>query len=144
MILIDANILLYAKIVEYPQHEAARTWLTKKLTGSGRVGLPWPSLLAFHRIATSARVLERPVAAAESWRQIEQWLSLPNVWCPVPTERHAAILGELIQSADVQANLTYDAHLAALAIEYGLMLCSTDRDFARFDRLRFENPLAPT
>jgi uncharacterized protein len=141
MILIDANLLLYAKVVNYPQHRRAHGWLEARLNAPGRVGLPWPSLLAFLRIITNPRLFETPLSMAQAWGQVQEWLALPTVWTPDPTERHAAILSQLLQSTSVIANLVADAHLAALAIEHGLILCSSDSDFARFPGLRWENPL---
>lgn len=141
MILLDANLLLYAKVVEYPQHQRAHAWLEARLNGPDRVGLPWPSLLAFLRIITHPRLFDTPLPMAQAWEQVQEWLGLPMVWMPAPTERHAYILGQLVQSSGAVANLVSDAHLAALAIEHGLILCSSDRDFARFTGLRWENPL---
>jgi toxin-antitoxin system PIN domain toxin len=142
LILVDANLLLYAKIADYPQHQASRRWLDDRLGGRARVGLPWPSLLAFLRIATNARLFPRPLDSATAWRQVDEWLALPSVWIPAPTDRHAEILGELLAASGIVGPLVSDAHLAALSIEHGLVLCSTDSDFARFDALRWQNPLA--
>ena len=141
MILVDANLLIYAHSRFTRQHEAARAWLDEKLNGDRRVGLPWPSLLAFQRILSTPRAVSQPSSAVELWRQVEAWLSLENVWTPVPQERHAQILRSLLPLANSHA-LIPDAHLAALAIEYNLTLCSTDGDFARFPGLRWENPLS--
>jgi|SoiMethySBSTD1v2_1073268.scaffolds.fasta_scaffold668896_3 predicted nucleic acid-binding protein len=125
MILIDANLLLYAKVADYPQHLRAAAWLEARLNAPDRVGLPWPSLLAFLRLITNPRLFVRPLRLADAWAQVEEWLALPPVWIPMPT-----------------ANLVPDAHLAALALEHDLTLCSSDQDFARFPGLRWENPLA--
>jgi len=144
VILVDANLLLYAKISDYPQHQAANEWLDGKLNGPARVGLPWPSLLAFLRITTNRRRFERPLAVSAAWEQVEQWLTVPQVWIPQPTDRHAEVLGELLRGSSCAGPLVSDADLAALAIEHGLVLCSTDGDFARFRSLRWENPLAPS
>lgn len=141
MILVDANILLYAKIKEYPQHKKALAWLDEQLNGAPRVGLPWQSLFAFLRISTNPRLFPSPLAMREAWAQVEEWLRVPTVWNPVPTERHAAIFRDIIHSTSISANLIPDAHLATLAIEYGLTLCSTDGDFARFAKLNWKNPL---
>ena len=84
----------------------------------------------------------RPTAVNLAWGQVEQWLSAPNVWVPVPGNRHQEILGGLVTRLGGGAKLIPDAHLAALAIEHGLALCSTDGDFARFDGLRWVNPLS--
>lgn len=117
MILVDANLLLYAANQAAPEHRPAREWLDSRLSGTARVGLPWPSLLAFVRLAGPA-------------------------WAPQPTSRHAEILGALFAPSSMTSRLVPDAHLAALAIEHGLTLCSTDGDFARFAGLDWQNPLA--
>jgi toxin-antitoxin system PIN domain toxin len=142
VILIDANLLLYATITDYPQHPGARSWLEGRMNGRARVGLPWASLLAFVRIATNARLFPQPLGVAEAWRRVVEWLEVPVTWIPVETDRHADILGDLLVRAAATDNLVSDAHLAALAIEHGLTLCSSDRDFTRFPDLRWENPLA--
>lgn len=142
MILIDANLLIYAYIRASPVHDVARNWLDTQLNGSAAVGLPWPSLLAFLRIVTNPRVFERPVPMPDAWRQARSWLAAEVAWVPQAGERHAEILGRLILATGAQAGLVPDAHLAALAIEHGLMLCSADRGFARFPELRWRNPLA--
>ncbi len=141
MILVDANLLVYAHVASMRQHEAARTWLDERLNGAAPVALPWPSLLAFARLVTNPRIFERPLTIGRAWRQIEAWLDCPSVNVPAPTDRHREVLAVLIKLAAGRANLVPDAHLAALAIEHGLLLCSTDGDFARFPGLRWENPL---
>ncbi|MCC6610250.1 MAG: type II toxin-antitoxin system VapC family toxin [Burkholderiales bacterium] len=142
MILVDANLLLYAHVSSFAQHERAREWLDARLSGPSPVGLPWPSLLAFMRLVTNPRVFEQPEASASAWRQVGEWLDCECAWIPAPTERHREILGGLLAAPGVQANLIPDAHLAALAIEHGLALCSSDSDFARFEGLRWLNPIA--
>jgi toxin-antitoxin system PIN domain toxin len=139
--LLDANLLLYAVHKQAEQHDAAAAWLTDQLNGSRRVGLPWQSLAAFLRIATHPRAFQRPLSPAIAWEQVTNWLSAPVAWVPDPGPEHARILGELITSHDVRGNLVPDALLAALAIEHGLTLYSTDTDFARFRDLRWQNPL---
>ncbi len=142
MILIDVNILVYATNSGATQHAAARDWLNEKLSGTDRVGLPWGSLLGFLRLATGRRIFPRPLTMADAWNQVGEWLSLEPVWVPAPMEQHSAVLGPLLAEPGVHGNLVPDAHLAALAIEHGLTLCSTDGDFARFSRLQWLNPLA--
>ena len=144
MILVDANILLYAKFARFSQHDAAREWLDETLEGSLRVGFAWPSLLAFVRLASNPRVLEKPSTVQSAWKQVEEWLECPSVWIPQPTERHRDVLGTLLTSQATRPDLVTDAHLAALAMEHGLILCSTDGDFARFPDLRWKNPLFPS
>lgn len=143
MILVDANLLIYAHVNAFSQHEPARRWLDGRLTDAARVGLPWASLVAFLRLVTNPRVFERPEPTADAWRQVLAWLDCENTWIPQPTDRHRDVLGSLLADPSVQANLVPDAHLAALAIEHGLILHSTDGDFARFPGLRWENPIRP-
>jgi toxin-antitoxin system PIN domain toxin len=142
MILVDVNLLVYAWDRGSPLHEPAIRWLDGKLSESARVGLPWECLLGFMRVVTNPRIFERPAAVNLAWGQVEQWLSAPNVWVPVPGNRHQEILGGLVTRLGGGAKLIPDAHLAALAIEHGLALCSTDGDFARFDGLRWVYPLS--
>jgi uncharacterized protein len=141
VILIDANILVYAYIKEAPQHHRARAWLDQQLSGVAQVGFPWLSLLAFLRITTNPRVSTQPVPIAEVWTQVTEWLACPQAWVPQPGERHPTIFGALLVNARIYGNLVMDAHLAALAIEHGLTMCSADSDFAKFPGLRWFNPL---
>jgi toxin-antitoxin system PIN domain toxin len=106
------------------------------------VGLPWPSLLAFARLVSNPRIFERPISIVDAWTQVEEWLDCPVVWSPAPNEHHRDVVRGLIPAVGNRPNLIPDAHLAALAIEHGLTLCSTDGDFARFPGLSWENPLA--
>lgn len=141
MILLDANLLIYAHVVSSPQHARIHQWLDERLSSGGLVGLPWASLLAFMRIVTNPRVFEQPESLERAWQQVGAWLDLDSVWIPSPTERHRDVLRSLLEVPGVQGNLIPDAHLAALAIEHGLVLCSSDGDFARFPELRWQNPL---
>src|SRR3954468_3644341 len=130
--LVDANLLLYAVHRQSPFHSAAREWLTAQLNGPRRVGFPWQSLASFMRIATHPRALDRPLSAADAWARVNDWLSTDVAWIPQPGASYAAILGELIVRHDIRGNLVPDAQLAALALEHGLTVCSSDTDFARF------------
>ena len=141
MILVDANLLIYACSPNMRQYERARIWLDERLNGFAPVALPWASLLAFIRIITNPRAFRLPASIVAAWRQVEDWLDCPQVWIPTAGENHRIVLGHLLRSGDSSANLVQDAHLAALAIENGLTLCSADSDFARFPGLRWENPL---
>ncbi len=103
MILVEANLFIYAYAAELPQHTAAHTWLDQQLNTLLRVGLPWPSLLAFVRLLTHPRVFERSVSVTTAWQQVEQWLQMPVVWMHGPTARHAGILGPLLREATPRA-----------------------------------------
>jgi len=139
--LVDANLLVYSYAEMMPQHERAKAWLEEVLNGVARVGLPWSSLLAFVRLVANPRVFERPASIPDAWHEVERWLSCPAVWNPEPTTRHGEVLGRLLTSTSLSANQVPDAHLAAIAIEHGLIVCTTDTDFHRFPEIRVENPL---
>jgi uncharacterized protein len=134
-------VLLYAKHASFPEHEAARRWFDDRLNGPDRVGLPWESLLAFLRLSTNPRLFPRPLSMAAAWAQVTEWLALDSTWIPVSTVQHETILGRLLEPGGITPKLVMDAHLAALSIEHGLVLCSADADFARFEGLRWQNPL---
>ena len=138
---IDANLLIYASVTSFPQHGKAKIWLDQQLNGDFPVGIPWPSCISFLRIITNPRIFSRPISPESAWNVVEYWLSCPSVWIPVPTDKHQWILQQLYSQTAPRANLVPDAHLAALAIEHGLLLCSADGDFARFPDLKWTNPL---
>jgi toxin-antitoxin system PIN domain toxin len=140
--LIDANLLLFAVDAGSPWHERAADWLTAQLNGDRRVGIPWESLAAFVRVATHPRASDRPLQPDEAWSFVEEWLAVPTVWIPQPTDAHADVLGSLVRRYRLAGNLVPDAHLAAIAIEHGLEVCSADSDFARFPEVRWRNPFA--
>lgn len=140
--LIDANLLIFAADALAPEHARASAWLTAQLNGDRRVGIPWESITAFVRITTHPRATSRPLGPAAAWRFVEDWLAVDVVWIPVATERHADVLRGLIDRYRIAGNLVPDAHLAAIAIEHGLEICSADTDFGRFTEVRWHNPLA--
>jgi uncharacterized protein len=139
--LVDVNLLIYSWDLGSPHHEATRSWLDTKLNETPRVALPWESTLGFIRVVTNPRIYERPETISRAWRQVEEWLSCRNVWIPHASDEHEVVLGALLRNLGGGSTLIPDAHLAALAIEHGLILCSSDGDFARFAGLRWMNPL---
>ena len=142
MRLVGANLLVYAHVESFPQHKAAREWLDGMLNGVASFALPWPSLLAFGRLVSNPRVFERPEPVAKAWAQVQEWLAREAAWIPLPTDRHAELLHQFLSRPGLRSNHVPEADLAVLALEHGLILCSTAGDFARFDGLRWENPLA--
>lgn len=141
MILVDTNLLIYAYVKDVPQHPDAFAWLEKRLREESPVALPWPALLAFVRLVSNRKIFKSPVTIGMAWEQVERWRSVPSVWSPSPTARHAEILGRLLQDVGDDSNGVPDAHLAALAIEHDLTLCTGDGGFSRFTGLRWQNPL---
>jgi uncharacterized protein len=139
--LLDANLLLYAVNERASQHEAAAAWLTDRLNEPRRIGFPWQSIAAFLRIATHPRAFERPLDGATAWARVSDWLAAPVAWIPQPGPKHAELLGDLLARYDIRGNLVPDAQLAALALEHGLTVCSSDTDFARFAEIGWVDPL---
>jgi len=140
MVIVDANVLLYAVDSTSAHHEASLTWLDRSLAGAEAVGLAWVALLGFIRIATSRSAFPSPLTVDEVFAQVESWLGAPAAVVAQPTARHAGVLGGLLREAGTAGNLSTDAHLAALAIEHGAEIVSYDRDFARFAGVRHRLP----
>lgn len=141
MILPDANLLLYAYHPRTEQHEPSRAWLEDALSGTELVQFPWLTLWAFLRISTNPRAFERPLTGGEAAAAVASWLARPNAGLLEPGARHWEILRRLVEDAQCVGPLVTDAALAALAIEHGATLHTTDRDFARFAGLQWTNPI---
>jgi uncharacterized protein len=141
VILVDANLLIYAIDSDSPQHARARPWLERALSGTAPVGLPWTVILAFVRITTREGIMRRPLSPTAALAYVDSWLRQPCVETVAPGERHWPILRRLLEATGSAGNLTSDAHIAALALERGASVCSTDHDFGRFPGIRHVNPL---
>jgi len=141
VILVDANLLLYAEDNGNPLHASACRWWDGQLSGNDPVCLCWTVLNAFIRIGTNPRVFENPLTLEQAVARVESWLAQPCVRIVKPTESHWEHFKTMLIAGQAGGNLTTDAHLAALAMEHGCELNSTDRDFSRFRGLRWRNPL---
>jgi toxin-antitoxin system PIN domain toxin len=141
MILVDANLLLYAEDSLAGQHTAAREWWDKQLSGTSPVGLCWPVLTAFIRISTNPRLHRRPLTIKEAVDRVQSWLDQPCARLILPTDQHWPIFQKMLRGGNATANLVSDAHLAALAVEHNCELHSSDADFARFPGLKWRNPI---
>jgi toxin-antitoxin system PIN domain toxin len=142
LILVDANILLYAEDSLSPRHRQARSWWDAQLSGSDAVCLSWVVVSAYIRIGTNPRVFQQPLSLAQAQARVQSWLDQPCTRLVQPTQRHWVVFQQMLTDGQARGNLVTDAHLAALAIEHGCVLCSTDADFARFPTLKWQNPLA--
>ena len=142
MRLLDVNLLVYATFASMPRHREAKRWLDGLLRGREQVAFPWKTLCGFVRLASNPRVFSPNLSVADAWRHASAWLDCPCAWIPAPTPRHRDILSNLLTLPGLTHKLVADAHLAALALEHGLVLCSADEDFRLFPGLRFENPLS--
>ncbi|MGL4744751.1 MAG: TA system VapC family ribonuclease toxin [Dermatophilaceae bacterium] len=141
MIVVDANLLVYAYVTDFDQHSQARDWLEQELSSGPRVALPWPNLLAFVRLVSNPRLFSEPVSIATAWTQVDEWLDAEPVWVPAPGTRHPELLGRCLRTRGLRPNDVPDAHLAALCLEHGLSIATSDTGFARFDGLRWFDPL---
>jgi len=139
----DINLLVYAVDEDSPSHEPAREWLDASLSSTEAVAFAWMVLVGFLRISTNPAAFEQPLAASDALDYIDEWLTQPVASVVHPTDRHAATVRRLLKPLGAAGNLVNDAHLAALAIEHGAELCSSDNDFSRFEGLRWVNPLTP-
>jgi toxin-antitoxin system PIN domain toxin len=140
VVIVDANVLLYAVDSASPDHDRARTWLDGALAGGEAVGFAWVVLLAFLRIGTNASILPTPLSIDDAVVQVEAWLRAPAAVVIDPTSRHVSVLGGLLRASGTTGNRTTDAHLAALAVEHGADIVSYDRDFGRFTGVRHRLP----
>jgi toxin-antitoxin system PIN domain toxin len=143
MRLLDANILLYAYDTSSTHHETCRAWLEFNFNADETIALPWQTLLAFVRISTNPRAVRNPLSSAQACSIVDTWLKRPNVVVVNAADRFWNILRQQILDAQVSGPLVTDAALAALAIEQGATLCSTDRDFRRFQGLKLVDPIQP-
>jgi len=142
VILVDANLLLYAEDSLSEHHETARNWWDTQLSGSEAVALCWPVVTAFIRIGTNARLHKRPLTLKEAIERVQSWIDQPCVRIIQASEQHWELFQKMLRVGNATANLVSDARLAALAVEHNCMLHSTDTDFARFRGLKWKNPIA--
>ena len=142
MILVDANLLLYAYHPRADQHDRSRAWLESMLSSRELVRFAWLTLWAFLRIGTNPRAFDQPLTVSEAQAAISSWLAQPSAGILEPGERHWDILSDVLRNGQTSGPLVMDAVLAAIAIEHGATICTTDRDFARFPDVKWTNPLA--
>jgi toxin-antitoxin system PIN domain toxin len=140
---LDTNLLVYAYVPALPQHPAARRWLEETLGGDEAVGLGWPAILGFVRIVTNPRVFRVPLTMERAVAIVDEWLQQPSVELISPTPRHWTALRQMLVAGQASGAMVSDAHLAALALEHGAVVYTTDRDFLRFPGVQAVNPLAP-
>lgn len=140
MRLVDANVLIYAVDSTARHHAVSKRWLDRALNGSETVLMPWVSTLAFVRIATSPRLLPAPLTSQQALQIVHTWLARPNVVAPEPDAQHTHRLSELLDAVGVGGNLVNDAHLAALALQWGATVVTFDSDFGRFPSVTWESP----
>lgn len=142
MIIVDANLLIYAVDSDSPQHPSALTWLEHVLSNAVQVALPWAVIVTFVRVTTRPGIMRQPQTHSQALGLIDEWLAQPYVTTLAPGDDHWPIFRNLLRTVGTAGNLVPDAHLAALAIEHGCSIYSADNDFRRFPGVEYVNPLA--
>lgn len=142
MIVVDANLLIYSYDLDSAHHKKSLSWLEELLSGVEAVGLPWQSVSAFLRVITNRRLPGTRVTLEQAVQVVDEWLQQPNVQVLVPADQHWSVLRQMILEGRASGPLVSDAEIAAITIEQGAVLHTTDRDFARFPGLRWKNPLS--
>jgi uncharacterized protein len=140
VLIADANVLLHAVNRDAREHDVAHAWLAGALAGVEAVAFAWTVVLAFMRVSTHPSVLARPLRAPEAIGTLEGWLAAPAAIIVEPTSRHLPLLSGLLAQSGTAGNLVSDAHLAALALEHDAEIVSFDRDFGRFEGVRWRLP----
>jgi toxin-antitoxin system PIN domain toxin len=140
--IVDVNILLYITNTRAIEHGRVKAWWDAALRDQEQIGLPWHALISFVRISTLPNAFPEPLTVEQAVEKLQSWIAHPNVSIVQETKAHATILVEILRGAGKAGKLTTDAHFAALAISHNATLVSCDNDFARFRRLKWENPLA--
>ena len=142
MILPDINLLLYASFTEYQEHQKSKAWWDGVLSSPVPTKLGHVVILGFLRLSTNPRIYETPYSMDEAVDIVESWLDQPNTELLCPSSGHWGNMKSMLAVSGVMGNLATDAHIAALALDYGLTIYSNDTDFHRFPGVRVVNPLA--
>ncbi|MFZ4777486.1 MAG: TA system VapC family ribonuclease toxin [Terrimicrobiaceae bacterium] len=141
MIVPDANLLIYAYDTTSAHHAKARTWWEERLSGDAPIGIPWVVVLAFTRLLTHPSVCAAPLTVRQVRKQVRLWLDQPHVRLMAPTQETLSLFFEFLEAAELGGNLSTDALIAAHAFENGAVIHTNDRDFDRFPRVKWTNPL---
>lgn len=143
MIVPDVNLLIYAYDAESPWQTSAASWLEASLSGNEPFGMPWLVALAFIRISTHSRIMQQPMSVDEAMEIVASWERRPCFLYLTPSPDHRRNLQELLTRSHVSGNRINDGHIAALALEQGGVVHTTDGDFERFPGVKWKNPLKP-
>jgi hypothetical protein len=138
----DVNVLLYAFRDAAPEHDRFRRWLEVAIDGEEPVGVADVVLSGFVRIATHPRIFDPPTSVDQAFAFADVVREASNAVRVAPGPRHWELFESMCREGAARGNLVADAYLAALAVESGSELITTDRDFARFPGLRWRHPLS--
>lgn len=142
MIIPDANLLIYAHDKTSPHHAKACRWWEAVLSGREPVGIPVVVALAFVRLVTHPTINENPMTIGMARERVESWEKVSLVSILMGSASTLRLAWQFLEAAEAGGNLTTDAMIAAHASEMGATVYSNDRDFARFPKIRWINPLA--
>ena len=140
MILPDVNVLIYAFRSDADDHARYREWLESVIDGPAAFGISPQVMAAVLRICTHRRIFVRPSSLDQTFAFCRAVLEHPNATVLSPGERHWGIFENLCRTTKATGNLLQDAWFAALAIESGSEWITADRDYARFEALRWRTP----
>ena len=142
MIAVDTNVLIYARRTSAEEHQAALELLHRLATGRTSWAIPLPCLLEFLRVVTH-RAFQPTLSLEEAWHNLETLLASPTARLLTPTDRHFALLHEVLDESGATGNLVFDAQIATLCLEYGVReILTADKDFRRFTGLKVTDPFA--
>ena len=141
MIIPDINLLVYAYNADSLNHIRAKSWWERQLNGTDIIGLPWIVLHGFVRIMTHPRIMEYPILPGEAMNHVLSWIGMNSSSIIEPGRLHMLILRKLLEGLGSAGNMTTDAVIASIAIEYQAEVHTNDADFSRFSGLRWVNPL---
>ena len=136
----DVNVLIYAHREDAPEHPRYAAWLKALTAADEPFALAEVVLAGFLRIVTNGRIFDPPTPMETAIAFCQSLVVWPRAVMVAPSRQHWDLFVGLC--ANIQGPLVTDAYLAALAIEHGCELITTDSDFARFQGLRWRHPLS--
>jgi toxin-antitoxin system PIN domain toxin len=145
LIVLDTNILVYARRKESAHHAVALRLLRGLAEGDAPWALPWPCVYEFLRVVTHPRVFDPPTSLEAALDDLDSLFQSPSLTLLAEGPSHPSHMIRALESGTATGNLVHDAHIAALATEHGATeLWTTDGDFSRFRELPSRNPFVET
>jgi uncharacterized protein len=142
MIGIDTNILVYAHRSDMSFHSKADQFLSDLINDSTSIAIPYPCLSEFLSIVTNPKIFKIPSPREIALQELENFLSLPNVYCIGELTGYFSLYKEISIKAKISGGEFHDARIAAICIQHEIkVFYSADRDFNRFPKLKIKNPL---
>lgn len=140
MYLLDVNVLLAAHREDHPHHSQVQLWFEQLVAERARFAVPATVWGSFLRLATNRRIFAESTPLDDAFEFIGAVCGQPGYSSVSPGPRHLHLLRRLCQEANADGDLIPDAVLGAIALEHDCELVSLDRDFARFQSVRYRLP----